>query len=171
MISMKKSIHFRLILTLSFIWFAFAGNSCKKETDYIYGVTDVDLYPPGADKPNVKSTTEFISIAYSDIFGTTIPQDKLIKLQLAYSAFGDQKLIEELVVRNFLNQPANAIPTQAEMSANPEQFIKDTYIKFFSRKPDEYEFYYFKTTLAQDPALTPELVYYAMMTSNEYRYY
>jgi len=153
------------------ILFGLFEQSCKKETEYVYGVTDVELNQSGANKPNVKSTNEFIAIAYSDIFGTTIPNDKLVKLQSSYTAFGDQKFIEQLVVRNFLNQPGNALPSQVEMTADLDKFIVDTYIKFFARRPNEYEAYYLKTMLTTDPSITPELVYYAMMTSNEYRYY
>jgi hypothetical protein len=168
---MKKPFFYKPILFSSLILFGLFGQSCKKETDYVYGVTDVDLNQSDADKPNVKSTNEFISIAYSDIFGTTIPHDKLVKLQTAYTAFGDQKFIEQLVIRNFLNQPGNALPSQGEMTADLDKFIEEAYIKFFARKPNEYEAYYLKNLLTNDPSITPELVYYAMMTSNEYRYY
>lgn len=168
---MNKSFQYKPILFSCLILYGMLGHSCKKETDYIYGVTDVDLNQSGANKPNVKSTNEFIAIAYSDIFGTTIPNDKLVKLQTAYTSFGDQKLIEQLVIRNFLNQPGNVIPSQVEMVADMDKFIEDTYIKFFARKPNEYEAYYLKNIMTTDPGITPELVYYAMMTSNEYRYY
>lgn len=168
---MKKSFQYKPILFACLILLGLLGHSCKKETEYIYGVTDVELNQSDANKPNVKSTNEFISIAYSDIFGATIPHDKLVKLQTAYTAFGDQKLIEQLVIRNFLNQPGNVIPSQGEMTADLNKFIEDTYIKFFARRPNEYETYYLKNMLTTDPSITPELVYYAMMTSNEYRYY
>lgn len=155
------------ILLLVFI----LNQSCRKETTYIYGVDDISVDRSGANKENVKSTTEFISIAYSDIFGTTIPHSELVKLQTAYSAFGDQKLIEQLVIRNFLNQPGNTIPSQTDMSSDLNKFIEQSYIKFFARRPNEYEVYYLKNLLESDPGITPELVYFSMMTSNEYRYY
>ena len=46
----------------------FLQSSCKKENDYIYQLQDVNVKQTGSEKNNSKSTTEFISIAYSDLF-------------------------------------------------------------------------------------------------------
>ncbi|MBX7181020.1 MAG: hypothetical protein K1X82_02820 [Bacteroidia bacterium] len=168
---MKTLTQLNLHRILFVLFISFLNQSCRKETAYIYGVTDVTISRTGANKENVKSTTEFISIAYSDIFGTTIPHSELVKLQAAYSAFGDQKLIEQLVIRNFLNQSGNTIPSATDMNSDLDKFIDQSYIKFFARHPNEYEAYYLKNLLISDPGITPELVYFSMMTSNEYRYY
>ena len=158
--------------TLVFLFSTLFLASCKKETQYIYGVEDVSVNRREGNKQNTKSTTEFISIAYSDIFGTTIPNDGLVKLQLAYSAFGDQKLIEQLIIRNLLNQGGNTtIPTSTEMRADIGLFINKSYVKFYGRNPNEFELYYLKSMIETDLSITPELVYFGMMTSNEYRYY
>ena len=84
--------------------FAIIGiTSCKKDISYIYGVNDSTVNQPGVNKPNVKSTLEFISIAYSDLFGTSIGAGDLTDLSLCYVAFGDKKFTEDLIIRNFLN--------------------------------------------------------------------
>ena len=93
----------KLKTLLLFLGVVFLITSCKKETDFIYGVTDVDIQKPDANKPNVKSTFTFISIAYSDLFGANISQTQLVELQTAYAAFGDQRLIEQMIIKNFLN--------------------------------------------------------------------
>ncbi len=146
-------------------------SSCKKDTDFIYGVEDVDVQKPDANKPNVKSTFTFISIAYSDLFGANISQTQLVELQTAYAGFGDQRMIEQMIIKNFLNDGGVDIPTQAEMNADVEQFIKDGYVKFFNRLPNEFELWHIENEIAGDNTITPELIYFAMMTSNEYRYY
>lgn len=146
-------------------------SSCKKETDFIYGVTDVNIKKTDPNKPNVKSTFTFISIAYSDLFGTNISQNQLVELQQAYAALGDQRLVEQMIIKNFLNKPGLDIPTQSQMNANRSEFIKDSYVKFFNRLPNEFELWHIENTLINDPSITPELVYFSMMTSNEYRYY
>ncbi len=161
----------RNTLAILLLLVGFTQYSCKKETLYNYEVEDVNVSRRDASKPNVKSTTEFISIAYSDVFGSTIPHDKLVKLQLAYSAFGDQKLIEQLVIRNFLQNTTNAIPSSQEMKGDVATFIQKSYVKFFGRNPNEYEAWYLKNMIDTDQSITPEIVYYGMMTSNEYRYY
>lgn len=166
---MKYILQTKLLLIL--IAAAFFITSCKKDTDFIYGVTDVDIHKPDANKPNVKSTFTFISIAYSDLFGTTISQTQLVELQTAYAAFGDLRMVEQMIIKNFLNDPGIDIPTQTQMNANRTQFIKDSYVKFFNRLPNEFELWHLENEIAGDNTITPELIYFSMMTSNEYRYY
>lgn len=159
-----------LALLLALVIFT---SSCKKEapTTYIYGVNSVGVTQDGVSKPNVKSTVEFISIAYSDLFGNTINQATLTDLGTAYVAFADRKLIEDMIIRNFLNTPGIDIPTLTDMNANVPTFIINSYKKFYNREPNEFELWQMENLIESDAAITPELVYYAFMTSNEYRYY
>lgn len=162
---MKKLI----IPLLAVCLFALAG--CKKEYIYQFEVDDVDVTQAGAVKPNVKSDIEFISVAYTDLFGSIIPQNELDDLALAYAAFGDKKVIIDMIIRNFLNDPAVDIPSQTEMDADPDAFVEATYRKFYVRQPTEFEKWFVKDKINASQTLTPELVYYAFLTSNEYRYY
>ncbi len=147
------------------------ASGCKKETHYIYDVNPVIVEQEGGIKQHLKTNTEFISIAYGDLFVSTISNNDLQKLNVAYSAFGDRKLIEDMIIKNFLNNPSTAIPTKAQMQSDVSKFVTETYKKLFNRLPNEYEKYYLTKAIQADAAITPELVYYAMMTSNEYRYY
>ena len=166
MTDMKTNWTISLLLTLLVIF-----TSCKKETTYVYGVNDVTVKQEGAVKPSVKTTTEFISIAYADIFGSTIPGNDLTELSLLYSAFGDKKLMENLIIKNFLNSPGITIPTKTQMNSNLDSFLNQTYTKFLNRTPNEFELYGTKTLIQADTSITPELIYYGMLTSNEYRHY
>jgi len=143
-------------------------SSCKKD---VYDVNNVAVSQDGVAKPNVKSTVEFISIAYSDLFGNTIDQSKLTDLGVAYEAFGDKKLIEDLIIRNFLNAQGVSIPTTVAMNTDVNLFVIATYKKFYNREPNEFELWQLSNLIQNDVNTTPELVYYAFMTSNEYRYY
>ena len=146
--------------------------SCKKEKNVTYQLNDVTIENNTANKDHLKSTTEFISIAYSDIFGTVISTNKLADLTTIYKGFGDKKLIEEMVIKNFLNEPTNLIPVIDRTSETEiENFVTDTYKKLYNRNPDEYELWFVADMIAKDNDLTAELVYYSLMTSNEYRYY
>lgn len=145
--------------------------SCKKEKKYVYDVNGVNVAAEASAKQTTKTTTEFISIAYSDLYGNTISNDELTKLSLAYSAFGDKKLIENLIIKNFLNNGSVIIPTKAAMLADLDKFILKTYSKFYNRTPNEFEAWMLKNAIIGDATITPELVYYSMMTSDEYRYY
>ena len=160
---MKKIILFLSVVLLS---------SCHKEKNVIYDINDVTIEQNSANKDHLKSTTEFISIAYSDIFGTVISTSKLSDLTQTYKAFGDKILIEEMIVKNFLNEPTNLIPDIDRTSTSSiEVFVTDTYTKLYNRNPDEYELWYITDMILKDVNLNSELVYFALMTSNEYRYY
>jgi hypothetical protein len=145
--------------------------ACKKETIYTYEVNEVTVDQPGALKPNVKSDLEVISIAYSDLFGATISSSELEALSLSYQSFGDKRLVIEMIILNFLNDPSVQIPTDAAMRANVESFVEASYRKFFVREPTAFERWFVSDLIRKDAGLTPDLVYYAFMTSAEYRFY
>jgi hypothetical protein len=144
---------------------------CKKEKIYTYEVDDVTVEQPGALKPNVKSDLEVLSIAYSDLFGTTIPADALEALALSYQSFGDKRLVMDMVILNFLNDPNVQMPSDATMRADIEGFVDASYRKFFVREPSAFERWFVSDLIRKDAGLTPDLVYYAFMTSAEYRFY
>ena len=126
---------------------------------------------PGALKPSVKTSTEYISIAYSDIFGSTISTDLLNDLKKNYISFGDVGVTEDLIIRNFLNNSAAQIPSKAEMNNNIKQFVIDAYKKVYNRTPNEYEQWFLTNHIQNNSDVTPKVVYYSLMTSNEYRQY
>jgi len=167
---MKRVNIFYLLLSVLIVSLTFS--SCKKDKKAIYGINDVNIEQNSANKDHLKSTTEFISIAYSDIFGTVITTDKLSDLSTIYMAFGDKKLIEEMVIKNFLNEPTIQIPTLDRTSESTIQnFVTDGYKKLFNRTPDEYELWFVTDIIQKDATLTAELIYFSLMTANEYRYY
>ena len=166
MTKMKNTFKYFYLVLFVLILF-----SCKKDVSYVYGVNDATVTQPGASKPNVKSTLEFISISYSDLFGTSIGASDLTDLSLCYLAFGDKKFIEDLIIRNFLNKPGVIIPTQAAMTADVPSFVAATYRKFYNRDPNEFEKWQIVNYINGNSSVTPELIYYSFMTSDEYRYY
>jgi len=74
--------------------------SCKKDTEYIYEVDPVTVRKDDNLKSVEKTTVEFISIAYADVFGQTISQNQLGQLSLLYLSFGDKRLIEDMLIKN-----------------------------------------------------------------------
>ncbi len=165
---MKTNKFPNLIITLAF---SFVLNACQKESTVLYDVNAVQVQQNTGVKNNVKSTAEFIAIGYSDLFGTNISQADLNKLNTAYLSFGDKKLIEDMIIRNFLNKPGVIIPNKSQMQADVPGFVKKSYNRFFNREPSEFESWYITNIVNSDTTITPELFYYALMTSNEYRYY
>ena len=90
-------------------------------------------------------------------------------MAVSYDSFGDSKAIEDLIIRNFLNRPDALIPNGIEMRADVNKFVIDTYRKFFTRDPNEFEQWFLRTEIEKNQDITPEVVYYGIMTSNEYR--
>jgi hypothetical protein len=156
-------------LILSLLLLLLGG--CKKEIIYTYEVNDVDVSQPGSAKPNVKSDLEVLSIAYSDLFGTSIPADELEAMSLSYQSFGDKRLVLDMIILNFLNEPGVQVPTDAAMRTDIEGFVDASYRKFFVREPSAFERWFVSDLIRKDAGLTPDLVYYAFMTSVEYRFY
>ena len=159
-----KKIIFVFLISIVF-------NSCKKETEYIYEVNDVQVSQENIGKGIPKSTIEFLSIAYSDIFGNTISQNQLNRLSLLYLAFGDKKLLEDLLIKNMINRPESLLPSNQTMRADVDLFIVNAYQKLYNRSPNELEVFTLKKNINENAQMTAVMVYYAMMTSDEYRYY
>ena len=143
--------------------------ACNKETKYVYNVEDVNIEQVGAVKPNVKKSTEYISIAYSDIFGKAIPSTLLDELTKFYVAFGDVTVIEDLIIRNFLNEPTANVPSNDEMRKDIPVFVSNCYKQFFGRNPTGQEAWFIENKIKENLDLTPDVIYYSFLTSNEYR--
>ncbi|MCS7087063.1 MAG: hypothetical protein RMM53_13870, partial [Bacteroidia bacterium] len=122
-------------------------------------------------KNKPKSDMEMVSVAYSDVFAKTIPNDVLNTLSNFYVGFGDKSVAVEIIVRNAVNNTEAVIPSVEQMRADPEKFVEETYKKFFIRRPGEYEKRFWVDKIRQDSTLTPKLVYYSFMTAREYKFY
>jgi hypothetical protein len=152
-----------------FFFLLFAG--CNKEKHYIYQVQEQQLYQSSSQKQTQKTTMQFISIAYSHVFGTTITNTQLNQLDIAYQSFGDKHIVEDMIVKNFLNQPTAAVPSNTDMRADISAFVQSTYLRFYNRKPTEFEAWKLKDLIEKNTDITPQMVFYSMMTAEEYRYY
>ena len=159
---MKKILF--ILLSISFF-------SCTDEKKYQYGIDPIDVTQGGGQKTNQKSTTEFISIAYSDLYGTVIPQTKLVNLSVAYSSFGDLKVIEKRIIANFLNDTTIQLPATPAVNGDTALFITNAYKKFFNREPNEFEKFKWQELVRTNSSVNPMTIYFALMTSDEYRFY
>lgn len=144
--------------------------SCKNdEPQYVYVVDKQLVTDAGAEKPNVKSSTEYIAIAHSDALGSAISNKLLSDLKNIYIAFGDKGVTENVIIKNFLAAPQTEVPNQVEMRADIDAFIVQAYRQIFNRPPTGYEAWYLKSLIEENDTLQPKVIYYALMTSNEYR--
>ncbi len=154
--------------------------SCKKETriireevidGYIYTVNSEPVYQSNVEKTKQKTTEQFISILYANLFQTTIPQTDLTDLSLIRNAIGDKQMADELIISGLVNNPEVNIPTNQQMRDNLDAFVEDTYIRFYLRLPTAYERYELRDEIESDLDMTPQDVYVAFAISNEYKFY
>ncbi|MCS6917152.1 MAG: hypothetical protein RMK52_03610 [Chitinophagales bacterium] len=152
--------------------------SCKKEIiekqqygQVVYEVNSTTLYQSNLEKTRLKSSEQFVSILYSDLFNETPSIKYLNDLTELFLSFGDKRLLQQLYLENLLQDPQLTLPSNAEMRSDIPAFVTDTYLRFYQRMPSEYEKYYFTQLISNDTTITPEQVYAAFIQSNEYQYY
>ena len=155
----------------SIIFLAVLVMSCKKEYRYIYDVGSEVVYESSAEKDKQKSSSQFVSILYSNLFRTSVSQQELNELTELRTALGDKQIADNLIINNYVNSSTVQIPTDLEMRDDIQKFVEETYIRFYLRKPTPYEAKFMTESIENDPGMTPELIYEACAGSNEYKFY
>ncbi len=161
---MKKFFFIPLILLL-------AISACKDEKRYIYEVEEQEIYQSANEKQNLKTTTQFISIAYNDLFGANITNQQLQQFDVALQSFGDKNVTQEMIVKNLINRGGTQIPTDIAMRADLPAFVEQTYLRVYNRKPNEFEAWKLKDLVEKNADVTAKMVYFSLMTGEEYKYY
>lgn len=145
--------------------------SCKKEEDVLFELNKVGLYSSAAEKDKLKSSEQFVSILYTNLFQQAIASNDVFGISNCFDSIGDQELAREVLISNFFNNAGLQLPTADEMNADIEGFIIETFKRFFVRIPTEAEKTWVKNFITSNPYMTPELVYFSFALSNEYLYY
>lgn len=146
--------------------------ACKKEINPDqYEVNQVELYSSIGEKTKVKTQQQYVSILYTNLFQQALSGNQLVQIIDCLESIGDKELGREVLISNFMNKPNVQLPSDSLMRANPDQFIKDTYERFFVRIPTEVELTWYRNFIETNPQLSAELVYFAFALSNEYLYY
>lgn len=169
---MNTIVNNRLYLQLILL-FAGLMFSCTKEKQqvnrYVLGDVAAPGYFPG--KNNIKSDLQFISIAFTDLYGVQISNAKLSALTDGYNSLGDKQIIIDRILRNLLKDPEIQKPDMATMRGNIPVFVRDCYRRFLVREPNENELWYLRKLIEENQELSPEDIFYSFMTSEEYKYY
>lgn len=161
----------RHIIWSLLLLFMIAVGGCNKEQRVIYEVQEQELYQNAAEKKTQKTTLQFISISYNHLFGSSITNDELTKLDVVYQSLGDKRVLEDMIVKNLINRSTAQIPTGPDMRADIQGFVQSSYLRFYNRKPTEFEAWKMKDLIEKNTDITPKMIFYSMMTSEEYRYY
>ena len=161
---MKKLILLSLCFSLVF-------SACKKEEDITYGVNQVnaDSYNSGKDK--LKSTFQYISIVYANLFQKALSANELVEITNCIESIGDKEVAHEIVLSNFMNKTGVIMPSDSLMRTDVDVFLEETYKRFFIRNITEAEREYFTHFLKTHPNVSVEMIYTAFFLSNEYQFY
>lgn len=147
-------------------------SSCKEDPSFIFEVDNVAVKPSSADKNRLKTDIEFVSIAYTDIYGSSISQSELEDIITSYQSFGDKSLVIELIIRKFIFTSQSNIPSiNRNNISDVENFVQQAYEKLYNRTPNAFEKWYLSDYIMSNSFIDGETFYYSLMTSNEYRYY
>lgn len=144
--------------------------SCKKELP-VYELNNETVKLNSIDKNTLKRQSEFISQAYADLFGKPISNNNLEETLICYKAFSDKELVQDMIIRDMLKEAQGKIPDREDMELNIDSFTVATYKKFFHRRPNELELWSLRNMIQTDTTFGPGVIYYAFMTSEEYKFY
>lgn len=145
--------------------------SCNEEKTYLYEVNTLNIEQNNAGKTKEKSTEQFLNIAYANLYQTALSPSQLVKLSNIVASIGDKQVAYETIIAKMMADDAVILPDNEEMRNDLEQFIIDTYKRFYVRIPTEAERTWWINYLESHPNLTSEHVYFSFATSNEYYYY
>ena len=156
----------RLLYILSILLIV---SSCKK--DDVYELNEVNATSYNANKDKLKSSNQFISILYANLFQEALSANELFEISRCIQSIGDKEVAHEIVFSNFMNKNGVIIPSDSLMRDNLDLFIEDTYKRFFVRDITEAEREFFISFFESHPNVSAEMVYMAFALSNEYQYY
>lgn len=166
--NMRISVSRGVLMLFLFGSFLFTG--CREETD-LYVVNDVNILPVNSEKDKPKTSGQYISILYTNLFQEAIGPNKMLEAQKAIESIGDKQVAYDILVSKYMNDPRVVLPTDSFMREHTEEFVRETYKRFLVRQPTEAELRWMMNYIASRPNLTPELVYFAFATSNEHFHY
>src|SRR6056297_8895 len=164
MLTFYKRVGLFLMLIL------FMGWGCKEET-YVYEVNDVDISPINSTKNKPKTEAQYISVLYTNLFQEAIGPNRMLEALAAIQSIGDKRVAYDILVSKYMADGQVVLPSEEDMRADPEAFVRDTYRRFLIRQPTEAELQWMLNYIESRPNLTPELVYFSFATSNEHFHY
>lgn len=160
----KLKIAFSALLAICFV-------SCTKERIIGYSIQTVGVSEDKSRKTKNKNDAEFISILYTNLYQSAISPNQLYKTQNVVYSIGDQDVANEMLLSNYFNNQGISIPSNALMRSNIDEFVMNTFKRFYLRYPSEGEKAFFKQYISNNKTVNVEMVYTAFACSEEYQYY
>jgi hypothetical protein len=144
--------------------------SCRRDVT-VFGIDDLTILPINSEKNKPKTSAQYISVLYTNLFQRAIGPNDMLSAQKAIESIGDKQIAYDILVSKYMNDPTLVLPTNEEMRADPETFVRNTYTRFLIRQPTEAELAWMLNYINSRPNVTPELIYFSFATSNEHFHY
>ncbi|MEO1452066.1 MAG: hypothetical protein AAFV07_21215 [Bacteroidota bacterium] len=167
---MQISKSSRLLFSLCLV--LLAGSGCKqKDPDLVFELNPEPVTQALAQKDREKTLDQYIAILYANLFQEAIPTQRMVNIRQCISSIGDKDLARRIIISNLMNDPNVRLPSQGEMQASPEEFVKEAYRRFLIREPSQAELAYLINFIDANPQLKPEHIYFSFALSNEYQFF
>ena len=146
-------------------------SGCRKDDPVKYGLNSTDILTPSVNKDKQKTPAQYIAVLYVNLFQQAISTADQVEIERLLRSIGDKRLAYELIISSYMNDPQVILPAYTDMRADLDQFIIETYERFYVRPPSQLELEYMKNYLENNTDITPELVYFAFAISDESFFY
>ena len=156
-------------LLILLLCFPLLFSSCRK--DDVYELNEINATSYNANKNKLKSSNQFISILYANLFQEALSANELVEISRCIQSIGDKEVAHEIILSNFMNKEGVIIPSNSIMRDDLNLFIEESYKRFFVRDITEAEREFFLSFFESHPNVSAEMVYMAFSLSNGYQYY
>ena len=125
-------------------------------------------YRERAQRRRQKSDYAFIRSLYVDLLGRVPTYQEHQRIRNAMQSFSDAAPLRSVISRMLLDSGKALLPANA--AAEPQAFVRESFLRFFGRAPSAEEERSFVSALAQEQ-VSPVLVWKALLTHPEYQTY
>lgn len=142
--------------------------ACQRDT-YVFGVVEQEVRVDAINKEHYRADINLVSTCYADLFGKSMSGPELAQVEGVLAATNDRQVVVDMMIRSLLNRNGIGIPTNDNMRADVATFVEETYQRFYHRQPNPFEAWKLKDLIENNTYLRPAEVYYAFLSSDEYR--
>jgi len=125
-------------------------------------------YVGGAGQARTKGEIPYVRGLFMDALSRVPTYEELRNVRNAFLSLADPTPIRLVMGRVLLESPQARMPLSA---LDADKFVKEQFVRLFARPPSTKEFATFSKALKTDPAVTPRVVLWTLISSPEYQTY
>ena len=137
--------------------------------DIVRGFLLSGRYAAELSRPRRKSERQYVRALFLDVAGREPSYEELRDLRNAFLSLADSGPLRAVIARVVLDSETAIVPAK-DAVADPERFVRASFVRFLGRRPTEAEIAAFVSGWA-DPALSPRTVWKALVGLPDYQTY